>query len=144
MLKLLQRRGPCPLPHHTITQRCFFLLFNLKFNFNWAYIKIIFFGCVACGILVPWPGIEPVPLASAAWSLNPWDHQGSPQPCLSAEVVESCFWLPRWLNNLASSRNTLHLSSKFLPWCGTELQTGSHPPGHPGVWSTRRTSLSGA
>ena len=28
--------------------------------------------CVACGILVPWPGIEPVPSAVKAPSLNHW------------------------------------------------------------------------
>ena len=31
-----------------------------------------FFGCVACGILVPRPGIEPVPPAVEAWSPNHW------------------------------------------------------------------------
>ena len=28
--------------------------------------------CVACVILVPWPGIEPMPPAVEAWSLNHW------------------------------------------------------------------------
>ena len=27
---------------------------------------------MACGILVPWPGIEPVPPKVGAWSLNHW------------------------------------------------------------------------
>ena len=33
-------------------------------------IIIIFFGQVACGILVPRPGIEPAPPALEVWSLN--------------------------------------------------------------------------
>ena len=28
--------------------------------------------CAGCGILVPWPGIEPVPLEVEMWSLNHW------------------------------------------------------------------------
>ena len=28
--------------------------------------------CVACGILVPWPGMKPMPPALAVWSLNHW------------------------------------------------------------------------
>ena len=35
---------------------------------------VLFFWpcCVACGILVPWPGIEPVPPALEAEGLNHW------------------------------------------------------------------------
>lgn len=33
-----------------------------------------FFGlcCIACGILVPWPGVEPTPTAVGAQNLNQW------------------------------------------------------------------------
>ena len=34
--------------------------------------------CPACGILVPWPGIEPVPPAVKAWSLNHWTAREVP------------------------------------------------------------------
>ena len=34
--------------------------------------------CVACGILVPRLGIEPVPHASEAWSLNHWTAREVP------------------------------------------------------------------
>ena len=39
-----------------------------------------FFGlcCVACGILVPQPGIEPARPVLGAWSPNPWTARGSP------------------------------------------------------------------
>ena len=33
---------------------------------------------MACGILVPWPGIEPVPPALEAWSLNHWTTREVP------------------------------------------------------------------
>ena len=34
--------------------------------------------CVACGILVPWPGIEPVPPALEAWSPSHWTAREFP------------------------------------------------------------------
>ena len=33
---------------------------------------------VACGILVPWPGIKPMPPAVEVQSPKPLDHQGIP------------------------------------------------------------------
>ena len=42
-------------------------------NFILFYFILIFWlHCVACGILVPWPGIESVPPAVEAWSPNHW------------------------------------------------------------------------
>ena len=46
----------------------FFLSFFLFFFFN---------GCTACGILVPWPRIEPVPTAVETQSPNPWTARKS-------------------------------------------------------------------
>ena len=40
-----------------------------------------FFGLTACGILAPWPGIEPMPSALAAWSLNHWTSREVPLFC---------------------------------------------------------------
>ena len=41
--------------------------------------KIFFFYCnVACGILVPRPGIKPTPLALEEWSLNHWTSREVP------------------------------------------------------------------
>ena len=45
---------------------------------------------VACGNLVPWPGIEPMPLALEAWSLN---HSASRKPL-------ELFWPQRLESNL--------------------------------------------
>ena len=40
-------------------------------------INLFIFGCAVCGILVPWPGIEPEPLALEAQS-QLLGHQGNP------------------------------------------------------------------
>ena len=46
----------------------------IAFPFFWLSHK-------ACGILVPRPGIEPVPLAVEAWSLNHWTTREVPAHC---------------------------------------------------------------
>ena len=45
------------------------------FFFFWPHRK-------ACGILVPWPGIEPVPAALEVWSLNHWKAREVPEAFL--------------------------------------------------------------
>ena len=63
--------------HHSI----FFLI---KKNLD------IFWLCrMACGILVPWPGIEPVSAALEAWSLHHWTARKS-YHSISTDV----FWIP--------------------------------------------------
>ena len=43
---------------------------------------LLFWGCcVACGILVPQPGIQPVPPAVEAWSPNHWTAREAPHSC---------------------------------------------------------------
>ena len=37
-----------------------------------------FFGHVACGILVPWPGMEPIPTTVGMQSFNRWTKKRSP------------------------------------------------------------------
>ena len=47
------------------------------------YLFIYFWPrCLACGILVPQPGIQPVPPAVEAWSLNHWTAREVPSPPL--------------------------------------------------------------
>ena len=47
---------------------------------RWQLFKVLFiyFGNMACGILVLQPGIEPVPPAVEAWSLNHWTSREVP------------------------------------------------------------------
>ena len=55
-------------------------------KWTWPGFAVCFFvfwlHCVACGILVPQPGIEPASPAVEALSLNHWEVQGSPQACI--------------------------------------------------------------
>ena len=51
----------------------------MKVSF-WLHQHHFFFLChPACGILVPQPEIEPVPLAVEAWSLNHWTTREVPE-----------------------------------------------------------------
>ena len=44
-------------------------------------LSFVFWLCrEACGILVPWPGSEPKPLALEVWSLNHWTAREDPPP----------------------------------------------------------------
>lgn len=72
--------------------------------------------CKACGILVPWPGIEPTPLALEAWSLNHWTPGKSP----SFSFKSSNGW-KQWTHNVTSS--TWHQSVLNLPWAPQASRT---------------------
>ena len=57
------------------------------------FLFLFFFlpHCTACRILVPRPGIEPVPSAVEAWSLNHWTTREVPKGLCLNEVT---FWGP--------------------------------------------------
>ena len=59
-----------------LTHSCGWLRVEFWFVF---VLNIFWLGCTACEILVPWPGIEPVPPALAAQSLNHWTARRSPR-----------------------------------------------------------------
>ena len=46
------------------------LIWNFYFLSLWIYIYIYRLCCPACGISVPWPGVESLPVALKAQSLN--------------------------------------------------------------------------
>ena len=48
------------------------LFCHILAQFVYLYLFIFTFWHVACGILVPWPGIEPMPPALGAQNLNHW------------------------------------------------------------------------
>ena len=60
------------------------LFFLFIFNFFWLHHA-------ACGILVPWPGIEPMPLAVEAWSLTHWTTREVPSLLFSQPVNVGIF-----------------------------------------------------
>ena len=45
--------------------------------------SFFFFGYVACEILVPWPGIEPILSAVEAQSLLHWNAREVPPSCFN-------------------------------------------------------------
>ena len=50
-----------------------------KISFYFIYLFLFFWSChAACGILVPWPGIKPVPHAVEEQSLNHWTTREVP------------------------------------------------------------------
>ena len=54
-------------------ERVFFSSLLVPKNFFRSKWDFFFFFChMGCGILVPWPGLEPMPPALEAWSLNHW------------------------------------------------------------------------
>ena len=59
----------------------FFYLLKKIFLSFWPYHLATWPYQVACGILVPWPGIQPTPPALQAQSLKPPDYQESPHFC---------------------------------------------------------------
>ena len=72
---------------------------------------LLLFGCVACGILVPDPGIKPMPSAVETWSLTHWAARESPisyifnsVPCESVTCKEGNSF--RNLGNLSPSSLT--------------------------------------
>ena len=54
---------------------------SLGWNYFLSGLFVLFWfwpHCMACGILVPWPGIKPAPLALEAQSLNHWTTREVP------------------------------------------------------------------
>ena len=59
-------------------QHVFVVYWTAEF-WGFIYVRMYLFiwsHCVACGILAPWPEIEPVPLAVEPEESYPWDQQG--------------------------------------------------------------------
>ena len=48
------------------------------FSYTTLDICLLIFGCTACRILVPRPGIKPTPPALKAWSLDHWTTREVP------------------------------------------------------------------
>ena len=79
---------------------------------------------MTCGILVSWPGIDPVPSATEGWSLNHWTLTGkSVKPVLSSVLNSGVTtWATLWYpwSPEDPSVNTLGWRAGFLwilsPW----------------------------
>ena len=58
-------------------------------NVRWFFLSSFFFfwpRCKACGVLVPWPGTKPAPLALEALQLNRWTTREAPEMVLDEPV----------------------------------------------------------
>ena len=80
-----------------IHEECIFLCLNNIPFYGYTTLKKIFWPLhVACRILFPPPGMEPMPPALVAWSLNSWTI-GKPHICQCShplmDIWVSTFWL---------------------------------------------------
>ena len=87
-------------------------LFIFNFFIFWLH-------CMACGILVPWPGINPVPPAVESWSPNHWttrEFLGKSFNCEDCSYFPSASLLSLKLKILSNSLSALHgLGTQVLP-----------------------------
>ena len=78
-------------------------LSGMSFIYLFIILKIFWLYHVACGILVPRPGIKPTPPTVEAWSLNHWTAREVPMYVLY--YVWECSFYTQF-----SERSTLHLT----------------------------------
>ena len=83
-----------------------------------CFIFLFWLCCVTCGILAPWPGIEPRPLAVKAQSPNHWDARESPM-LTPFKLVRNCQAV------FQSGRTILHSHQQCM-----RVLISLHPPYH--------------
>ena len=76
----------------------------------------------ACGILVPWPGIEPMPPAMEVWSLNHWTARKSLRRACLDKKYEYGFCLREMIVTLSIWHFWLFKDFYYLIAC-TEIET---------------------
>ena len=67
-------------------------------EWHWFFFFFFFFfwpHCVACGILVPQPGIKPIFSALGVKSLNHWTSREIPRLTVLKYYFDFCFWKDR-------------------------------------------------
>ena len=80
--------------------------------------------CAAWGILVPWPGIKPVPPAVEAWSANHWIIKELPASfCISEHLAWEC----QWASSHFLQRVIVLGASSFLREDCRSVQKLTHP-----------------
>ena len=95
------------------------MIWKLKNGNNVNIQQWIFFFLLcraACGILVPQPGIEPVPPALGAWSLNHWTAREVPQLFFPQCEKKRCgFFFHIWIYvySHVGGNNILQLDHKY-------------------------------
>ena len=78
------------------------LLWMEYFSIYKCYFFFFFWPCcAACGIIIPWPGIEPMPPAMAMQSLNHWTAREVPERAIIS--AEKSYWLEVFILNPADT-----------------------------------------
>ena len=148
MYEVTQHSHLCFNSHCTWMQSFAVILVPLcDFSFSWWCVCVcifwlififffFFWPCrVACGILVPWPGIKPVPPAVEVWSPNHWTAREVPRFLFLKEIPVfsiSCIFL---LNLISLSYTWLAslkaiVSPHFQSSCKGILQSEGQMPGN--------------
>ena len=91
-----------------------------EFSFIWFILFYLLFWphCVTCGILVPWPGMEPVSPAEEAWSLNHW----TTREILSLVLIMNVRLFPSE-SDQKSMRSTWDIMGRVV-WKGIQCSLG--------------------
>ena len=70
------------------------------FSLKKKFFFLIYAHHEACGILVPQPGVEPMPPAVEAWSLSHWTTREVPGVLLSISKIKfSVYFLTIWISS---------------------------------------------
>ena len=82
---------------------------------------------MACGILVPWPGIEPVPPAVEAQSPNRWTAREVPDPLFqSLPHTRSHQWSQGYFRISKNRKNIELRENRYLETCSVSSRPGLH------------------
>ena len=91
------------------------------------YLFIYWPHLVACGILVPWPRIEPVPPALEVWSLNHWTAREVPEVTLYPPSPLSIWCSLEGNHNINYLISLLIINRLFFSFFLTRIVEGSRP-----------------
>ena len=77
----------------------FSIAFSSQSNLALSFFLFLAEPYAACGILVPQPGIEPMPPAMEGWILNHWTAREVPSTHLSSEMMKICSFENKYSND---------------------------------------------
>ena len=72
---------------------CIYMYVCVMFSFFSSFFLSFWLHCVACEILLPWPGIEPMPLAVETWTPSHWITKESHVSCFLYSFIH--WWMLR-------------------------------------------------
>ena len=123
------------------------LFYSILFYYFILFYFIFWLHCTACRILVPWPGIKPVPYALEVQSLNHWTAREVPRIVLNVckfyieRRVEMESSLPGICVFLCSSYTCSTLSTGFTSYTYGKVCGKIIAKRVPHYWSCTETSI---